>query len=124
MRWSSVVMAAASVPKNWASACSTTVIERRAEIGLRRAFGATSGQIGYQFLAEALLLSLFGGTGGVAAGWLLTAAYAHQRHWPATLPPAAVAGGLGTALAIGAVAGLYPAMRPARLAPTKALRPI
>jgi putative ABC transport system permease protein len=98
-----------------------SVLERRSEIGLRRALGATRGQIRAQFLAEAILLSLAGGVTGVAAGAAATAAYAHGKGWPVVIPAQAWAGGLAAALLIGALAGLLPAIRAARLSPTQAL---
>jgi putative ABC transport system permease protein len=98
-----------------------SVLERRAEIGLRRSLGATRGQIRTQFVTESLLLSLLGGTGGVLAGFAVTAIYATTQHWPTVVPLWSIAGGIGATLAIGAVAGLYPAVRAARLAPTEAL---
>jgi putative ABC transport system permease protein len=101
-----------------------SVLERRSEIGLRRALGATRGHIRTQFLAEAVLLSLVGGVAGVAAGSLATAVYATTKHWAIVVPPVAWAGGFGAALAIGAIAGLLPALRAARLAPTEALRTV
>jgi putative ABC transport system permease protein len=101
-----------------------SVLERRSEIGLRRALGATKGHIRTQFLAEAVLLALLGGTVGVAAGALATAVYATTKHWAVVVPTVAWAGGFGAALAIGAIAGLLPALRAARLAPTEALRTV
>ena len=98
-----------------------SVLERRAEIGLRRSLGATRGQIRTQFVTESLLLSLIGGTGGVLAGFGVTAVYATIQKWPVEVPFWAIGGGLGATLAIGAIAGLYPAIRAARLAPTEAL---
>ncbi len=98
------------------------VIERRNEIGLRRAIGATRAHIRRQFLTEALLLSAIGGLAGVAVGALVTWGYASTQGWSTVVPPVAIAGGVAAALAIGAVAGLYPAMRAARLSPTEALR--
>jgi putative ABC transport system permease protein len=98
------------------------VLERRGEIGLRRALGATSGHIRVQFVVESLLLALLGGAGGVALGALVTAAYATKQHWQVVVPLSGVAGGVGVALGLGALAGLYPAIRAARLAPTDALR--
>ncbi|RZS37752.1 putative ABC transport system permease protein [Herbihabitans rhizosphaerae] len=98
-----------------------SVLERRAEIGLRRSFGATRGQIRLQFLAESLLLSALGGIVGVLLGVGVTAVYAVIRGWPATVPVWATAGGVGATLLIGAIAGLYPAVRAARMAPTEAL---
>ncbi|GAA2352419.1 ABC transporter permease [Dactylosporangium salmoneum] len=98
-----------------------SVLERRAEIGLRRALGATRGQILVQFLAESLLLSALGGVGGVTTGIAVTALYASVRDWPTVVPAWATAGGVAATLVIGAIAGLYPAVRAARLAPTEAL---
>jgi putative ABC transport system permease protein len=100
------------------------VLERRAEIGLRRALGATRGHVAAQFLTESLLLAAGGGAAGVVLGGAITAAMARARGWTLLLPPEAVWGGLTAALAIGAVAGLYPALRAARLAPTEALRTV
>lgn len=98
-----------------------SVLERRAEIGLRRSLGATRGQIRTQFLAESLLLSLLGGAGGVLLGTAVTIGYALYSGWPPVVPVWATAGGLAATLAIGAVAGLYPAVRASRLSPTEAL---
>lgn len=98
-----------------------SVLERRAEIGLRRSLGATRGQVRTQFLAESLLLSALGGTGGVLLGIAVTTGYALTQSWPAVVPAWATGGGIAATLLIGAVAGLYPAVRAARLAPTEAL---
>jgi putative ABC transport system permease protein len=98
-----------------------SVLERRSEIGLRRALGATKGQIRAQFLAEAILLSLAGGVIGVLAGAAATAAYARGHGETAVIPLQAWAGGLTAALLIGAAAGLLPAIRAARMSPTRAL---
>ncbi|MGW4402495.1 ABC transporter permease [Nonomuraea sp. NPDC004702] len=98
-----------------------SVLERRAEIGLRRSLGATRGQIRTQFLAESLLLSALGGAGGILLGAGVTVGYAFSRGWPAVVPAWATVGGLAATLLIGAVAGLYPAVRASRLSPTEAL---
>jgi putative ABC transport system permease protein len=100
------------------------VLERRSEIGLRRSLGATKGHIRTQFLAEAILLSLLGGAAGVATGAIATITYAHLKHWTAVIPTTAWAGGLTAAILIGAIAGLLPAIRAARLSPTEALRTV
>jgi putative ABC transport system permease protein len=99
-----------------------SVLERRGEIGLRRALGATKGHISIQFLGESLILATFGGIGGVALGSAVTAAYAWSQGWDVLIPTVAVVGGLAAALIIGVIAGLYPAMRAARVSPTEALR--
>jgi putative ABC transport system permease protein len=98
-----------------------SVLERRWEIGLRRSLGATRGQIRLQFLAESLLLSALGGLGGVVLGITVTTAYAAAQAWTVVVPAWASLGGLAATLAIGTVAGLYPAIRAARLPPTEAL---
>jgi len=98
-----------------------SVLERRSEIGLRRALGATTNHIRTQFLSEAILLGLLGGTVGVTLGAASTAVYAHTKHWATVIPTEAWAGGIAASLAIGAVAGLIPALRAARLSPTQAL---
>lgn len=98
-----------------------SVLERRAEIGLRRSQGATRGHIRVQFLGEAFLLSLLGGGAGVALGYGVTAVYAATQGWRTVVPVWVIAGGLLATLLIGGVAGLYPAIRAARVAPTEAL---
>jgi putative ABC transport system permease protein len=98
-----------------------SVLERRQEIGLRRALGATRGQIRIQFLSEAILLALAGGAAGVIFGAAATAIYARTKGWATVIPPEAWAGGLAAALLIGAAAGLLPAIRAARMSPTQAL---
>jgi putative ABC transport system permease protein len=98
-----------------------SVLERRSEIGLRRALGATRGHIRTQFLAEALLLALGGGVAGVASGALATAIYASAKGWAVVIPVIAWTGGIAAALVIGATAGLVPALRAARMSPTQAL---
>ncbi len=98
-----------------------SVLERRSEIGLRRALGATRGHIRAQFLAEAVLLAFLGGAAGVAAGALSTAIYATAKHELVVIPAIAWAGGIGAAVLIGALSGLWPALRAARMSPTQAL---
>jgi putative ABC transport system permease protein len=98
-----------------------SVLERRSEIGLRRALGATRGHIRTQFLAEAITLSLLGGIAGIITGATATAIYAHGKGWATVIPTDAWTGGLAAAILIGALAGLLPAIRAARLSPTQAL---
>lgn len=99
------------------------VLERRSEIGLRRALGATRRHVSVQFLTEALLLSGTGGVIGAALGAAVTAGYSVLRGWEVRVPVAGVLGAVVASLVIGALAGLYPARRAARLSPTDALRP-
>jgi putative ABC transport system permease protein len=98
------------------------VLERRHEIGLRRALGATKGHIAAQFLTESAILAAIGGLAGILLGTLVTAALARSRHWGLLVPPLALWGSLATALLIGGIAGLYPAYKAARLPPAEALR--
>jgi len=101
-----------------------SVLERRPEIGLRRALGATKRHIWAQFLTESLILSAIGGLAGAFLGAIVTAAYAGAQEWAVVVPALGVAAGVGAALLIGAIAGLYPAIRAARLSPTDALRSV
>ncbi len=98
------------------------VIERRGEIGLRRALGATQAHVRRQFLTESVLLGILGGGAGVVIGILVTYAYAATQGWRVVIPWIGPAGGFASAIVIGAVAGLYPAMRAAQLSPVEALR--
>ncbi|GAB1692366.1 ABC transporter permease [Krasilnikovia sp. M28-CT-15] len=97
------------------------VLERRSEIGLRRALGATRGQIRGQFLSESVVLATVGGVAGTALGLLVTVGYATWQAWPLVVPAAAAVSGVGGAVVIGVLAGVYPCMRAARLTPTQAL---
>jgi len=98
------------------------VLERRTEIGLRRALGATRSHIATQFLVESMILGAAGGTLGILLGATITYAMAFYHAWQPLIPPAAAVAGLAAATAIGAVGGLYPALRAAHLPPTEALR--
>ena len=100
------------------------VLERRGEIGLRRALGARRGHVGIQFVAESALLAVFGGTVGAIVGGFTTTIYATARHWNAVVPLSTLAAAVAVALAVGATAGLYPALKAARLSPAEALRSI
>ena len=101
-----------------------SVLERRSEIGLRRALGATKGQIRTQFLAESILLAVIGGVVGVLAGAAATAVYASSKGWAVVIPVEAWSGGIASAILIGAFAGLLPAVRASRMPPTVALRTV
>jgi putative ABC transport system permease protein len=98
------------------------VLERRGEIGLRRAMGARRVHVGMQFVTEAAALSLTGGVAGAVVGALVVTLYAGVRHWSTSVPPLALAGAIGLGLAVGVAGGLYPAWRASRLSPAEALR--
>jgi putative ABC transport system permease protein len=101
-----------------------SVLERRPEIGLRRALGARAVHVGVQFLGESVLLSLLGGCAGIVLGAAATAGYASVQHWSLVVPVVSIGGAVALALVLGALAGLYPAVRAARLAPAAALRSV
>jgi putative ABC transport system permease protein len=99
-----------------------SVLERRGEIGLRRALGATRRHISLQFLAESALLAVLGGIAGLALGAGATEVYAITRHEPFVVPLYALIAAPAAGLVIGTLAGLYPAAKASRLSPTEALR--
>ena len=100
-----------------------SVLERRGEIGVRRALGARRVHIAGQFLAEAGVLAILGGLAGVLLGSVVTAIYARSQGWLVDVPVSALAAGAGIALGVGLLAGVSPAVRAARLDPAEALRP-
>src|SRR4030088_522363 len=101
-----------------------SVLERRSEIGLRRALGATKRQIRTQFLGETILLAVIGGVGGGVCGAAATAVYANSKSWAVVIPVEAWSGGIASAILIGAFAGVMPAVRASRMPPTVALRTV
>jgi len=98
------------------------VLERRGEVGLRRALGATRRHVGVQFLMESVLLAGIGGIVGAGLGVAATVVYTVLRSVTLSVPPGVIGAGIGSAVLVGALAGLYPALRAARLTPTEALR--
>jgi putative ABC transport system permease protein len=101
-----------------------SVLERRGEIGLRRALGAARVHIAVQFIGEAALLAAFGGAGGALLGAVATTGYSAAQHWSTVVPVPALLAATGLAVGVGALAGLYPALKAARLAPAEALRSV
>jgi putative ABC transport system permease protein len=99
-----------------------SVLERRGEIGLRRALGATRSHIAAQFLCESALLAAIGGAFGLLFGAGATDIYAQVKHEPFVVPLYVLIAAPINGLLIGALAGLYPAAKAARLSPTEALR--
>jgi putative ABC transport system permease protein len=99
-----------------------SVLERRGEIGLRRALGATRRHITTQFLTESALLAALGAVAGLALGAGATEAYAVAQKEPFVVPLYALVAAPAAGLVIGMLAGMYPAMKAARLSPTEALR--
>jgi putative ABC transport system permease protein len=100
-----------------------SVLERRTEIGIRRALGAARRHIAAQFVIESSLLSAMGGALGVALGALVTAAYASRQGWIVEIPQTALVAGVSVALLVGIAAGLHPALKAARIDPAEAVRP-
>jgi putative ABC transport system permease protein len=98
-----------------------SVLERRSEIGLRRAMGASRGQIRLQFLTEAVLLSGLGGIFGVLLGLGISTGYSLLSHWPVLIPLPALTAGAGASVLIGTLAGWFPAGRAAKMPPNAAL---
>lgn len=99
------------------------MLERRSEIGLRRALGATRRHIGLQFLVESATLTTIGGVTGASLGAAITYLYAQHQGWTVAVPTNILAAAVGAALALGAIAGLYPAARAATMHPADAVRP-
>jgi putative ABC transport system permease protein len=97
------------------------VLERRSEIGLRRALGATRAHVRIQFLGESVLLAGLGGIGGAVLGGMVTAVFGASRDWPFALPLWVLGGAAAATILVGAIAGAYPAARAARMSPTAAL---
>lgn len=100
-----------------------SVLERRSEIGLRRALGAKRSHIAGQFVTESIMLSLLGGLTGVTLGAGVTYFYSQGQGWVVDIPVQALGAGVAVALAVGAIAGLYPAVRAARMDPAEAVHP-
>ncbi len=99
-----------------------SVTERTREIGLRQAVGARGRDVLRQFLVEAVILSLIGGSVGVAAGTAGATAIANSFQWPMRVSVNAIAVAFGCSAAIGMFFGYYPARRAAQLDPIEALR--
>jgi putative ABC transport system permease protein len=99
-----------------------TVLERRHEIGVRRAAGATTRGVLFQFLIEAVILSLAGCLAGIGLGAALSFAVGQYAGWPTALSPLHVLLAVGVAGVVGVASGYYPAIRAAQIDPGEALR--
>jgi len=99
-----------------------SVTERTREVGLRKAVGATRRDILWQFLVEAVVVSLTGGLAGIASGWVVTETLSKFAGWTTSISVGAVALAFFFSAGIGIVFGIYPARKAARLNPIVALR--
>jgi len=99
-----------------------SVVERIRELGTRMAIGATPFSVFLQLLAEVSVVTGLGGVAGLMLGTALTTLVSKFMSLPAVVTPGIALIGLTTALGVGLVAGLYPAIRAARISPVEALR--
>jgi putative ABC transport system permease protein len=105
-----------------ANVMTIAVLQRASEIGIRRALGHTRGVIAAQFLVESLLIGVLGGLLGAAVGALFVMLAANHQDWVLVLRPLPILGAGLISVAVAMLAGIYPALRAARMEPLETLR--